>query len=96
MKEESLTHLFEFCASITDKQTILFYSSQPKTEENEEEKDEQSPSLIEELSNMVKEKGLNFNYIGIDPKAITLINDQNYGIQERINRNTGVDLGKQG
>ena len=75
MKEESLTHLFEFCASITDKQTILFCSSQPKTEENEEEKDEQSPNLIEELSNMVKEKGLNFNYIGIDPKAITLIND---------------------
>lgn len=75
MKEESLTHLFEFCASITDKQTILFCSSQPKTEENEEEKDGQSPNLIEELSNMVKEKGLNFNYIGIDPKAITLIND---------------------
>lgn len=75
MKEESLTHLFEVCASITDKQTILFCSSQPKTEENEEEKDEQSPNLIEELSNMVKEKGLNFNYIGIDPKAITLIND---------------------
>lgn len=75
MKEESLTHLFEVCASITDKQTILFCSSQPKTEENEEEKDEQSPNLIEELSNMVKEKGLNFNYIGIDPKAITLKND---------------------
>ena len=75
MKEESLTHLFEVCASITDKQTILFCSSQPKTEENEEEKDEQSPNLIEELSNMLKEKGLNFNYIGIDPKAITLIND---------------------
>ena len=75
MKEESLTHLFEVCASITDKQTILFCSSQPKTEENEEEKDEQSPNLIEALSNMVKEKGLNFNYIGIDPKAITLIND---------------------
>lgn len=75
MKEESLTHLFEVCASITDKQTILFCSSQPKTEENEEEKDEQSPNLIEELSNMLKEKGLNFNFIGIDPKAITLIND---------------------
>lgn len=75
MKEESLTHLFEVCASITDKQTILFCSSQPKTEENEEEKDEQSPNLIEELSNMLKEKGLNFNYIGIDPKAITLTND---------------------
>lgn len=75
MKEESLTHLFEVCASITDKQTILFCSSQPKTEEKEEEKDEQSPNLIEELSNMVKEKGLNFNYIGIDPKAITLINN---------------------
>lgn len=75
MKEESLTHLFEVCASITDKQTILFCSSQPKTEENEEEKDEHSPNRIEELSNMVKEKGLNFNYIGIDPKAITLIND---------------------
>ena len=75
MKEESLTHLFEVCASITDKQTILFCSSQPKTEEKEEEKDDQSPNLIEELSNMVKEKGLNFNYIGIDPKAITLIND---------------------
>lgn len=75
MKEASLTHLFEVCASITNKQTILFCSSQPKTEENEEETDEQSPNLIEELSNMVKEKGLNFNYIGIDPKAITLIND---------------------
>lgn len=75
MKEASLTHLFEVCASITNKQTILFCSSQPKTEENEEETEEQSPNLIEELSNMVKEKGLNFNYIGIDPKAITLIND---------------------
>ena len=75
MKESSLTHLFEVCASITDKQTILFCSSQPKTEENEEEKEEMSSNLIEELSNIVKDKGLNFNYIGIDPKAITLIND---------------------
>ena len=69
MKEASLTHLFEECASITDKQTILFCSSQPKTEENEEEKEKLGSNLIE------KDKGLNFNYIEIDPKAITLIND---------------------
>ena len=75
MKEASLTHLFEECASITDKQTILFCSSQPKTEENEEEKEKLGSNLIEELSNIVKDKGLNFNYIEIDPKAITLIND---------------------
>lgn len=75
MKEASLTHLFEVCASITNKQTILFCSSQPKTEENEEEKEEMSSNLIEELSNIVKDKGLNLKYINIDPKAITLIND---------------------
>lgn len=77
MKEESLTHLFEVCASIMDKQTILFCSSQPKTEENEEEKEEQSPNLIEELSNIIKDKGLNLNYIEIDPKAITLLEQKN-------------------
>ena len=75
MKEASLTHLFEVCASITNKQTILFCSSQPKTEENEEEKEDMSSNLIEELSNIVKDKGLNLKYINIDPKAITLIND---------------------
>ena len=47
MKEESLQHLFEYCASITDKQTILFCSSQPKTEESEQE--EKSGNLIEDL-----------------------------------------------
>lgn len=77
MKEESLTHLFEVCASITDKQTILFCSSQPKTEENEEEKEKQSPNLIEELSNIVKDKELNLNYIKIDPKAVTLLEQEN-------------------
>ena len=75
MKESSLTHLFEVCASITDKQTILFCSSQPKTEDNKGVKVEQGHNLIEELSKKVREKGLNFNYIEIDPKAITLIND---------------------
>lgn len=71
MKEESLQHLFEYCASITDKQTILFCSSQPKTEESEQE--EKSGNLIEELVRNLTDKGLQLNYMGIDPKAITLI-----------------------
>ena len=55
-------------------ETKIEYES---TEEllNEEEKEELGSNLIEELSNIIKDKGLNFNYIGIDPKAITLIND---------------------
>ena len=73
MKEASLTHLFEECANITDKQTILFCSSQPKTEENENNKEIQSPNLIEELVKKLKEKGANLKYINIDPKAITLL-----------------------
>lgn len=73
MKEASLTHLFEECANITDKQTILFCSSQPKTEENENNKEKQSPNLIEELVNKLKEEKLNLKYINIDPKAITLL-----------------------
>ena len=71
MKEESLQHLFEYCASITDKQTILFCSSQPKTEESEQE--EKSGNLIEDLVRNLIAKGLHLNYMGIDPKAITLI-----------------------
>lgn len=71
MKEESLQHLFEYCASITDKQTILFCSSQPKTEESEQE--EKSGNLIEDLVGNLIDKGLHLNYMGIDPKAITLI-----------------------
>lgn len=70
MKEESLQHLFEYCASITDKQTILFCSSQPKTEESEQE--EKSGNLIEEIARNLTDKGLQLNYMGIDPKAITL------------------------
>lgn len=70
MKEESLQHLFEYCASITDKQTILFCSSQPKTEESEQE--EKSGNLIEDIVRNLTDKGLPLNYMGIDPKAITL------------------------
>lgn len=70
MKEESLQHLFEYCASITDKQTILFCSSQPKTEEYEQE--EKSGNLIEDIVRNLTDKGLHLNYMGIDPKAITL------------------------
>ena len=70
MKEESLQHLFEYCASITDKQTILFCSSQPKTEESEQE--EKSGNLIEDIARNLTDKGLHLNYMGIDPKAITL------------------------
>lgn len=70
MKEESLQHLFEYCASITDKQTILFCSSQPKTEEYEQE--EKSGNLIEDIARNLTDKGLHLNYMGIDPKAITL------------------------
>lgn len=72
MKEASLIHLFEECANITDKQTILFCSSQPKTEESENNKERQNSNLIEELVYKVKERGLNLKYINIDPKAITL------------------------
>ena len=71
MKEESLQHLFEYCASITDKQTILFCSSQPKTEESEQE--EKPGNLIEDIARNLTDKGLHLNYMGIDPKAITLI-----------------------
>lgn len=73
MKEESLTHLFEECANITDKQTILFCSSQPKTEDNKGVKEELGYNLIEELSKKVRDNGLNLKYINIDPKAITLL-----------------------
>lgn len=69
MKEASLQHLFEYCASITDKQIILFCSSQPKTEENAEKGENEK--LIAQLANNVTNEGLKLTYIGIDPKAIT-------------------------
>ncbi len=46
-------------------------------EEKEEGEKEQSPNLIKELSNIVKGKGLNLNYIEIDPKAVTLLEKEN-------------------
>lgn len=70
MKEASLQHLFEYCASITDKQIILFCSSQPKTEEYTQK--EQPQNLIGQLAENVIKEGLDLTYIGIDPKAITL------------------------
>lgn len=38
MKEESLTHLFEVCASITDKQTILFVLHNPRLKKMKKKK----------------------------------------------------------
>ena len=71
MKESSLKRLFESCANIQNKQTILFCSSQPHTAEKEAGQ-ETSPdrNVIETIvSSMTK---AHLNYLTVDPKSIVL------------------------
>ena len=77
MKEQSLQNLFEYCARQTDKQIILFCSSQPQTEEEKENnKDiEDSQNVIQRLADNIESNGLKVNYQVIDPKAIVPIPD---------------------
>lgn len=70
MKELSLQNLFGECAKLTNKQIILFCSSQPHTEERAQSDTKQdiSKNIIESL--VFSLRGLKINYQEIDPKAI--------------------------
>ena len=74
MKENSLLQLFEVCAQMKDKQVVLFCSSQPKTEESKDNEDKQEENVIETLAKSIEGKGLELNYLSIDPKAILKCN----------------------
>lgn len=79
MKELSLQRLFEYCSEIKEKQIILFCSSQPQTQEQNEgrhdnEADVQTDeNIIYSLYEKVKAEGHAINYLSIDPKAIIRI-----------------------
>ncbi|WP_277638472.1 AAA family ATPase [Bacteroides graminisolvens] len=75
MKESSLKALFKVCAELTDKQTILFCSSQPHTEEAKAQKEEvrevvsdSDQDIIKAIVDSLNMAGINF--ISIDPRAI--------------------------
>lgn len=72
MKEESLKRLFEVCSKLTNKQVILFCSSQPHTEEFENSKrngeNNAAPNVIQEIVNSMNKVSL--NYLVVDPKSI--------------------------
>lgn len=71
MKEFSLKRLFEACADIQDKQTILFCSSQPHTAEMEAgQVSSQNKNVIETIVSSMKKAQL--NYLIVDPKSIVL------------------------
>lgn len=70
MKESSLKKLFDVCSQLSDKQVILFCSSQPHTEEN--------PDNTTHTSNIIKQlvDSLNSNsihYQSIERRAIDVI-----------------------
>ena len=71
MKEDSLKHLFEVCSAITDKQIILFCSSQPHTEERDEKErngEQYEKNIIESIVQNMNRVSL--NYLVVDPKSI--------------------------
>lgn len=70
MKEQSLKNLFEECAKLSDKQIILFCSSQPHTEELDlnKRKQDNPKNIIESL--VMSLHDLEIHYQDIDPKAI--------------------------
>ena len=70
MKEQSLKNLFEECAKLSDKQIILFCSSQPHTEELDlnNRKQDNPKNIIESL--VMALHNLKIHYQDIDPKAI--------------------------
>lgn len=70
MKEMSLKNLFNECAKLTDKQIILFCSSQPHTEEsvNNEKTD---VNIIKQLVDSLSD--VTVNYINIDRRAFDII-----------------------
>lgn len=75
MKESSLKALFKVCAELIDKQTILFCSSQPHTEELKERKETSNSEtsngdqdIIKNIVESLDEDKINF--ISIDPHAI--------------------------
>jgi hypothetical protein len=70
IKEISLKNLFKECAQLTDKQTILFCSSQPHTEEQTQNESTSSKNTIKTLVDNLP--GLNIHYQDIDPAAIVL------------------------
>lgn len=70
MKESSLKSLFEECAKLTDKQVILFCSSQPHTEETPN-RSGQSSNIIKQLVESIHDVTVNF--LNIEPRAIDLI-----------------------
>lgn len=72
MKENSLKRLFEVCSAMSDKQVILFCSSQPHTEEYEnsqrEGKTPIATNVIQTIVNSMNKVSL--NYLIVDPKSI--------------------------
>ncbi len=72
IKEESLKRLFEVCSTISNRQVILFCSSQPHTEEYENSirKGETVPAtnVIQALVRNMNEASINYQVV--DPKAI--------------------------
>ena len=78
MKEDSLKRLFEVCANLSDKQVILFCSSQPHTEEYEnsqrEGKTPVATNVIQTIVNSMNKVSL--NYLVVDPKSITEKKDE--------------------
>ena len=71
MKEESLMRLFEVCSSITQKQVILFCSSQPHTAEYEESKKAGKPATTNTIQDIVNNMNkVSLNYQVVDPKSI--------------------------
>ena len=71
MKEESLMRLFEVCSRITQKQVILFCSSQPHTAEYEENRKAgktASTNTIQDIVNSMNKVSLNYQVV--DPKSI--------------------------
>lgn len=70
MKEQSLKNLFKECAKLSDKQIILFCSSQPHTEELDlnKRKQDNPKNIIESL--VMSLHDLEIHYQDIDPKAI--------------------------
>lgn len=70
MKEESLKRLFEVCSRITDKQIILFCSSQPHTEESveRERQGQAATNIIQTIVNSMSKTTLSYQIV--DPKSI--------------------------
>lgn len=78
VKESSLKALFEACTDIQERQTILFCSSQPHTEEfidaaRNNVHQTRDRDIIQSIIDSMKYKKI--NYISVDPRSISLLDD---------------------